>query len=225
MKGKLSIVATPIGNLEDITLRAIKALNESDAIVCEDTRRTHILLNHYNIRKNLISFYSYNQFRKLNSIMSMLEEGKKLALVSDSGTPGISDPGAVLIKKAIDDGYRVESIPGPTALISALVCSGLPTNGFIFLGFLPKKEGKIIKILSAARDFEKTVIFYESPYRTEKTLEICRKVFGDEADCVIARELTKIYEEYIRDKMKNICENIGSYNIKGEIVVLINKTE
>lgn len=219
--GKLYIVSTPIGNLEDITLRALRILKEVDIIVCEDTRRTQILLNHYNIKKPLLSYYSYNEIKRIKTIFNILQEGKNIALVSDSGTPGISDPGAVLIKKAIESGYTVESIPGPSAFVSALVCSGLATNGFVFLGFLPRKENKIKKIISESMKLGKTIIFYESPYRIKKTVELCRNIFGNNAQCVIAREITKKFEEYIRGKLDEIYQMISQNNIKGELVVMI----
>jgi len=221
------MVATPIGNLEDITLRAIRTLKECDIIACEDTRHSRILLDHYAISgKPLLSFYSYNQFSRMTEIINELKSGKNIALICDSGTPGISDPGAILASKAIDSGITVESIPGPAAIISALVSSGLPTNGFVFLGFLPKKPGKIKKLLLSAANMEKTVIFYESPYRILKTIQLCLEVFIENkfiSKCVIARELTKKFEEFIRGDLQSVYNSLSQRKeIKGELVVLLS---
>jgi 16S rRNA (cytidine1402-2'-O)-methyltransferase len=225
--GKLYLVATPIGNLEDITLRAIRILKEVDIIACEDTRHTKILVDQYSIPgKPMLSFYSYNQFSRMGQIVDELKSGKNIALVCDSGTPGISDPGSLLVKKVIEHGITVESIPGPTAIIAALVCSGLDTNGFVFLGFLPKKPGKIRKILTSAVSLEKTVVFYESPYRILKTLELCNELFAGlnmNVKYAVARELTKKFEEYIRGDYITVYESLSQRkDIKGELVILLS---
>jgi 16S rRNA (cytidine1402-2'-O)-methyltransferase len=222
MSGTLCIVPTPIGNLEDITLRALRTLKECDLIACEDTRQTLKLLSYFQISKPLISFYSYNQHRRLGQILGKLEDGKKIALVSDAGTPGISDTGYVLVKEAVNKGIKIESLPGPSAVITALVASGLPTNGFIFCGFLKRKPGKTKKELSEFLNLEKTVVFYESPRRILKTVEICSEVFGKDAKICLAREITKKFEEFIRGTIKEVSENIKSRNsLFGEFVILL----
>jgi len=224
MNNKLYIVSTPIGNLEDITLRALKILKNVDIIACEDTRITRILLDHYNIKnKCLISFHSYNQDEKIKYIIHQLQNNKTVALVSDSGTPCISDPGYLLVKKTLQEKIPIEVIPGATGLICALVGSGLPTNGFIFLGFLPKKKGKIKKILLNCVSLNKTIIFYESPYRIKKTLEICKDIFSTyRSHCVVARELTKKFEEYIRGTLEEVISELNNRkSIKGEIITLL----
>src|SRR3989339_591883 len=170
MAGTLFVVPTPIGNLEDITLRAVRVLKECHAIACEDTRQTVKLLNHFDIQKPLISFYSHNQARRIPELINDLSAGKTIALVSDSGTPGISDPGFFLVDAAVKAGINVVALPGPCAAITALVASGLPMDGFVFLGFLKRKPGKMKKELRAACAPGKTVVFYESPYRVSKTL-------------------------------------------------------
>jgi 16S rRNA (cytidine1402-2'-O)-methyltransferase len=222
MSGALYIVPTPIGNLEDITLRALRTLKECDLIACEDTRQTLKLLSYFQISKPLISFYSYNQHHRLGQILGKLENGKKIALVSDAGTPGISDTGYILVKEAINKGIKTQSLPGASAVITALVASGLPTNGFIFCGFLKRKPGKTKKELSELVNLEKTVVFYESPHRILKTVEICLEVFGENAKICLAREITKKFEEFIRGTIKEVFENIKSRNsLLGEFVVLL----
>ncbi|MBU0951686.1 MAG: 16S rRNA (cytidine(1402)-2'-O)-methyltransferase [Elusimicrobia bacterium] len=225
MTAVLYLVATPIGNLEDITLRAIRTLKEVDLIACEDTRRTKILLNHYAISKELVSYHSYSQNSKTDFLIENLLSGKNVAYVTDGGTPGISDPGEELVREALKNNITVESIPGPSALISALVCSGLPANGFIFLGFLQRKPGKIKKALKKAAELEKTIIFYESPFRIVKTIRLCKEIFAEAENtrCVIARELTKKFEEIIRGTLSEVYDDISQRKeIKGEIVALIN---
>lgn len=217
-----SLVSTPIGNLEDITLRALRVLNECDVILCEDTRRTKILTEKYNIKKQLISCHSYNQIRRVNLLIELLKNKKKVVYVTDSGTPCISDPGLELVSKAIENGFPVECIPGPTAFVPALVCSGLPTDSFIFLGFLPRKMSKIKNTLEKALSLKKTVIFYESPYRLKRTIEICKTILKPETRLVIARELTKKFEEFIRGTIESVYNEISKRKeMKGEIVVLL----
>lgn len=220
-KGSLYLVSTPIGNLDDITLRGLKTLKNVDIIACEDTRRASILLNHYNIKKKLISFHSYNQSSRTSQLIKALAAGKDVALISDSGTPGISDPGSYLVSECIKNGINVSPIPGPSAAISALICSGLPTNGFIFLGFLPRKEGKIRKVLQKFFPLDKTILFYESPNRLLKTLKIIMETLGRDVRCVIAREITKKFEEFLRGKIADVIEQIEKRKVLGEIVVLI----
>lgn len=221
----LYIVPTPIGNLEDITLRAIRILQEVDTIVCEDTRQTIKLLSHLKISKPLISFYTQNQLKRIPQIISMLESGKNIALVSDCGTPAISDPGYYLIKEALEHNINIVPLPGPCALITAVIASGLPTDSFIFLGFLKRKPGKMRKELEETKPLEKTVIFYESPHRILKTLEICKEVFGENANVVLARELTKKFEEFIRGSLQQVIEQTQNREILGEFVVMINPIE
>jgi len=221
-KGTLFVVPTPIGNLEDITLRAIRILQEADIVVCEDTRQTMKLLSHLKISKQLISFYTQNQLKRIPQIISMLENGKKIALVSDCGTPAISDPGYYLIKEAIDRNITVVPLPGACALITALVGSGLTTDSFIFLGFLKKKTGKMKKELEQAKSVQKTIVFYESPHRILKTLEICKEVFGEQTKIALARELTKKFEEFIRGTIKEVVEEMSAREILGEFIVLLD---
>ena len=223
-KGILFVVPTPIGNLEDITLRAIRILQEVDTVVCEDTRQTIKLLSHLKISKPLISFYTQNQLKRIPQIMSMLENGKSIALVSDCGTPAISDPGYYLIKEAIDKNISVIPLPGACALITALVGSGLTTDSFIFLGFLKKKTGKMKKELEQAKLIQKTIVFYESPHRILKTLGICKEVFGEQSKIVLARELTKKFEEFIRGTIKEVLEEMSNREILGEFIILLQPT-
>lgn len=223
-QGKLYLVSTPIGNLEDITLRAIRILKEVDVIACEDTRRALILLNRYNIKKSLISFFSYNQVKKTSKILELLKNGKNIALISDSGTPGISDPASYLVAECLKNHIDVSPIPGPVAFISSLVCSGLPTDKFIFLGFLPRKKGKMKRTFLELVGSEKTIIFYESAYRVLNTLKIAKEIFGD-VDCVIAREITKKFEEFIRGKISEIIEKLEKRKVLGEIVVMFRPLE
>ena len=224
-KGTLYVVPTPIGNLEDITLRAIRVLQESDSVVCEDTRQTLKLLSHLKISKPLVSFYTQNQLKRIPQILSMLNDGKNIALVSDCGTPAISDPGYYLIKEALNRNVNVVTLPGACALITALVGSGLATDSFIFLGFLKKKTGKMKKELELAKQTQKTVIFYESPHRILKTVEVCKEVFGENADMVLARELTKKFEEFVRGTIKEVLQNLKNRDVLGEFIVLLRLAE
>ena len=221
MNGVLYVVATPIGHLKDITLRALETLKAVDLIACEDTRRTKILLVHYDIATPQISFYSQNQFRKIPYLIDELKKGKNIAIVSDAGTPGISDPGFFLVQKAIEQGLKVETVPGVSAVVTALSASGLPTDGFVFLGFLPRKTGKIKKVFEKVAGLEKTIVFYESPYRLKKTLKIITEIFSADSDIVICRELTKKFEEFIRGNVLDIIGKLPE-KIMGEITVLIS---
>lgn len=220
--GTLYLVPTPIGNLEDITLRALSTLKKVDSVICEDTRQTIKLLNHYQIQKPLISFFTYNQLRRIPHIIEELKYGKNFALVSDSGTPGISDPGFFLVESALKENIPVVSLPGPNAAVTALVASGLKTDGYVFLGFLKRKAGKMRKELKQASTCGKTIIFYESPHRIKKTISLCTEVFSPETPVVIARELTKKFEEYIRGNLGEVMKELGNREILGEIVVLIS---
>jgi len=218
--GVLYIVSTPIGNLKDITLRAIDVLSAVDIIACEDTRRTQILLKNYQIKKPLISYFEYNKLKRIDSILEMLKDGKNIALVSDAGTPGISDPGRTLIKKVIVENVKVEAIPGASALLTALVVSGMPIHKFTFEGFLPVKPGARKKALQRLKSQERTVVLYESPHRIVKTLEAVKEVYQD-APVVIARELTKKFEEIIRGKAEDAIIYFQDKRPKGEFVIII----
>jgi 16S rRNA (cytidine1402-2'-O)-methyltransferase len=220
----LFIVATPIGNLEDITFRAIRILSEVDLIAAEDTRQTRILLARYNINTPMTSYHKFNIRSKTATLINHLIQGKDLALVSDSGMPGISDPGYELIKEAARQGFRIEPIPGPSASITALAVSGLPTERFIFEGFLPKKQGKKVKRLSELKNETATIIIYESPYRVIKTLEDIKENLGDR-QVAVCRELTKKFEEVIRGKAGDVLEKLKNRKIKGEVVVVVKGFE
>jgi 16S rRNA (cytidine1402-2'-O)-methyltransferase len=220
-KGILYIVATPIGNLEDITLRALRILKEVNLIAAEDTRITRKLLSHYDIHTQLTSYFEHNSITKGNYLIGLLKQGKNIAIVSSAGTPGISDPGYPLIKSAVENNIPVVPIPGPSAIITALVSSGLPTSGFVFLGFPPRKEGKLKRLLEKSAILEKTIVLYESPFRVMKTLGVVKEVMGN-ADVVIAREITKKFEEIIRGKVVDILNNHNGMEIKGEVILLIS---
>ena len=219
MTGKLYIVSTPIGNLKDITIRAIETLNEVDFILCEDTRVTSILLKQYNIIKQLISFNAISEVKKIPAIIERLKNGQSYALVSDSGTPAISDPGIRLVSEAIKNGINVISIPGATALISALTVSGLPTDTFIFEGFLPQKKGRQKKLKELATE-ERTIVLYESSHRIEKLIGELSEYLPDRY-VVVCRELTKMFEEYWRGYPAELKQSLLTNTIKGEFVVVI----
>ena len=219
-QGTLYIVSTPIGNLEDITLRALRTLKEVDFIAAEDTRHTKILLNRYNIHKPLISYYSFNRLQKKDKIIGLLKEGRKVALVSDAGTPGISDPGAVLIKDAIEEGLPVTAIPGPAALIMALVISGKPTNKFVFEGFLSNKSTKRRKQLEALKNEKRTIIIYESCHRITKLLNDIVDVM-DDREIALARELTKKFEEIKRARASALLRYFSGTKPRGEFIIII----
>ncbi len=222
MSGKLFIVATPIGNLKDITLRAIDTLKEVDLIACEDTRHTRKLLSHYNIDKPTTSYFEHNQVKKGEYLIRLLKEGKNIALVSDSGTPGISDPGYKIIRLAIDNDIPIIALPGPCALIAALVSSGMPTDSFLFQGFLSNKKAKRRKQLTTLKNETKTLILYESPHRILKCLEDILDILGDR-EIVVTRELTKVFEETLRLKTSSAIQHFTSLPPRGEFVLIINK--
>ncbi len=222
MPGILYIVATPIGNLEDITLRAIRILKEVDRIACEDTRHTSRLLQHYQITTPTTSYFEHNKTQKGEYLISQLREGKNIALVSDAGTPGISDPGFNLVRDAVAQGIRVIPLPGPSAAMSALCASGLPTDRFLFVGFLPQKDGKKKKLLESLVPEEGTLIFYESPFRIRKTVKLMAEVFGDRP-AVLVHELTKIYESFLRGPLCGLARNEEAIIEKGEWAILVGK--
>jgi len=218
----LYIIATPIGNLEDITFRAIRILKEVDLILCEDTRQTKKLLNRYEIQTPTTSYHQHSKLNKINRIIGLINEGKNLALVSDAGTPGISDPGNLLIRHLIDNNIDVKIIPvpGPSAVISALSVSGFPTDNFIFLGFVPHKKGRQTFFENLSKE-QRTAVFYESCHRIMKTLDSLQK-YLPEKEIVICRELTKIYETIYRGKPEDAAKKITPDQVKGEFVIIIH---
>lgn len=219
-KGSLYIVATPIGHLEDITLRALKVLKEVEAIACEDTRQTIKLLNTYGLKKRLISYFHPRENQKLPEIISLLESGRDVALVSDAGTPGISDPGYPLIREAINRGIRVIPIPGPSALTAALTASGLPTHRVIFSGFPPPRRGSLKNFLARMVEEEGTLVFFLPMRKVKQFLEVAAEVFGPR-EAVLARELTKIHEEFLRGNLETLAGMITEEKNRGEATLLI----
>ena len=218
--GTLYLVATPIGNLEDITLRALRTLKECDVVAAEDTRRTGQLLNHYEIAKLMISYFRFNEAKRSEEILDRLGRGEKIALVTDAGSPGISDPGERVVRAAVTAGFRVEAVPGPCALVAALTASGLATEEFHFVGFLPHKSGQRRKSLARLKDYAGTLVLYESPHRIEKLLGELNEVLPDRS-VVLARELTKKFEEFLRGSPAQLLALSETRSIKGEFAVLI----
>ena len=214
----LYLIPTPIGNLEDITLRSLNVLKVVDVILCEDTRNTSFLLNHYNIKKRLISCHEYNENNIIEKVVSMLKKGMNIGLVTDQGTPIISDPGYIISRGVIDAGFNVISLPGTTAFVPALTISGIEPSPFMFYGFLNAKSGKQIEELKSLKDYKYTIIFYEAVHRIKKTLENMLKVFGDR-NVAICREISKIHEEVCRDKISNVIDLVDS--MKGEFVIVV----
>jgi 16S rRNA (cytidine1402-2'-O)-methyltransferase len=222
----LYLVATPIGNLEDITLRALRVLKEVDLIACEDTRQTRKLLNHYDIKTPLVSYHEHNEMTKSAELVVDLEGGAKIALVTDAGMPGISDPGFRLIALAIRHHVPVVPIPGASAFLAALVASGLPTDSFRFSGFLPSKSGQRRRLLETVKDSPRTQVFYEAPHRLLETLADVSEVLGNDRHVVVAREVTKIHEEFLRGRAGEILGQLKARgDVKGEITLLIAKAE
>ena len=219
--GTLYLVATPIGNLEDITLRGVRTLRECTVVAAEDTRRTGLLLKHFQISKPLISYFQFNEAKRSEEILERLRRGEIVALVTDAGSPGISDPGERVVQAAIGAGLRVEPVPGPSALVAALTASGLPTDEFHFVGFLPHKSGQRRNKLTALKDVPGTLVFYESPYRVEKLLTELAELFS-ERKVVLARELTKKFEEFLRGKPADLIAQTKNRVLKGEFVVLVH---
>jgi 16S rRNA (cytidine1402-2'-O)-methyltransferase len=219
-KGALYLVSTPIGNLDDITLRALHLLKSVELIAAEDTRHTKQLLTRYDIPTVLTSYHDHNKEEKTPVLIQRLKEGQSIALVCDAGTPGISDPGFYLIRRCIEEGIPTIPVPGPTAAIAALIASGLPTDSFLFVGFLPKKQAARLKRLGSFKEVPATLILYESPYRLAKTLKDCLDVLGNRR-AVIARELTKVYEEVIRGSLEKLSARLQAKSCRGEITLLI----
>jgi 16S rRNA (cytidine1402-2'-O)-methyltransferase len=218
--GRLYVVGTPIGNLEDITFRAVRVLGEVAAIACEDTRQTVKILNRYGLKKPLISYFHPREGQRIPEIIRLLKEGKDIALVSDAGTPGISDPGFPLIREALREGVAVVPVPGPAAVTTALSAAGLPTHRFLFLGFPPPRSTGLRKLLAARIDEDATLVFYLPTRRIPEFLEAVREVLGDRR-VVVARELTKVYEEFLRGTVTELAAAIGSRALKGEATVLV----
>jgi len=222
--GTLYLVATPIGNLEDITLRALRTLKECDVIAAEDTRHTGALLKHFGISKPLLSYFQFNEARRSEEILERLRRGEKVALVTDAGSPGISDPGERVVNAARNAGFRVEAVPGASALIAALTPSGLPADEFHFVGFLAHKSGQRLKKLQQLKSIPGTLVLYESPYRIQKLLGELTQIFPD-GQVVLARELTKRFEEFLRGTPSELIQQLQARSIKGEFVVLIAAEE
>lgn len=217
---KLYIVPTPIGNLEDITLRSINVLIDSDLVLCEDTRRSKILMSHYKINTQLKSFHKFNEHKEVDSIVDQIKEGKKISLISDAGTPGISDPGFLIVRTCVESEIEIECLPGATAFVPALINSGIPSDKFAFEGFLPVKKGRKTRLKTLSSE-ERTMIFYESPHKILKTLNDFKLNFGSERKISISRELTKVYEENIRGTVEEVISFFGDKKIKGEIVIVV----
>ena len=222
MPGTLYLVATPIGNLQDISFRAIETLKSVDLIACEDTRHTRKLLNHFGIRNQLISYHEHNEAERADELAAMLEEGKSIAIVSDAGTPAICDPSFRIVQRANEIGASIVPIPGPVAFVNAVIASGLPTDSIFFGGFLPSKSGDRRRRLAEVRDIPATLVFYETPHRIAKSLADCLDALGNR-DSAVARELTKVHEEIIRGTLTALVERFREGNAKGEIVLMIDR--
>lgn len=220
MKPKLYLVPTPIGNLEDITLRAINMLKNVDVVLAEDTRTSGFLLKHLGISKPLQSYHIHNEHQTVQRIIQRILKGETMALVSDAGTPAVSDPGFLLVRECLKNGIEIECLPGPTAFVPALVNSGLPTDRFTFEGFLPHKKGRQTRLIELKEE-ERTMIFYESPHRLLKSLEQFVEYFGADRQASVSRELTKLYEETIRGTLTEIIAYFAEKTIKGEIVIIV----
>ena len=217
---KLYVVPTPIGNLDDITLRAVRVLSDVDLILAEDTRTTQVLLRHLGIEKRMWSHHKFNEHSAVEAVARTIESGEAVALVSDAGTPGISDPGFLLVRTCLEHGIEIETLPGATAFVPELVDSGFPCDRFCFEGFLPAKKGRTKRLLQLA-DEERTMIFYESPYRLTKTLEQFAGVFGAERPVSVSRELTKKFEQTVRGTLAEVAAHFAAHEPKGEIVVVL----
>jgi len=220
----LYLVPTPIGNLQDITLRALEVLRTVDLILAEDTRTSSVLLKHYSIEKPITPYHQHNEHQVLTHLVNQLMSGKKMALITDAGTPGISDPAFLLVREAIRVGIPVETLPGATAFVPALVNSGIPSNRFCFEGFLPQKKGRQTLLKQLAEE-SRTLIFYESPHRLEKTLHEFQAVFGAQRRCSVSRELTKLHEETVRGTLEEVAEHFKNKGVKGELVIVVAGNE
>jgi 16S rRNA (cytidine1402-2'-O)-methyltransferase len=216
----LYLVPTPLGNLKDITLRSIEVLQSVDVILCEDTRTSSRLLQHYNIQKPLSPYHQHNEHKIVQHLVEQMQAGKTMALITDAGTPGISDPAFLLVRDCLKNGVKVECLPGATAFVPALVNSGIPSNRFVFEGFLPLKKGRQTMLKKLAEE-ERTIIFYESPVRLVKTLEEFIQYFGAERQCSVSRELTKMFEENKPGTLQEVCDHFKQKTVKGEIVIVV----
>jgi len=221
----LYVVPTPVGNMEDMTFRAIKVLKEVDFILAEDTRTSSVLLHHYDIKNELHSHHKFNEHQTCQRVVERLQAGQSAALISDAGTPGISDPGFMLVRECVRNGIEVQTLPGATAFVPALVSSGLPCDKFVFEGFLPQKKGRQ-KRLGELKDETRTIVFYESPYRIVKTLEQFAEVFGEERPVSCCREISKVHEESVRGTVAEVLQHFREHEPKGEFVIVLGgKTE
>lgn len=218
--GMLYVVPTPVGNLEDITLRAIRVLREADLILAEDTRTSSVLLKHYEIKNALLSHHKFNEHQTVNNVIERLNGGQTVALISDAGTPGISDPGFLLVRECIRNGIEVQCLPGATAFVPALVSSGLPDDRFCFEGFLPQKKGRQTR-LNSLKEEKRTMIFYESPFRVLKTLTQFAEVFGPERPVSVCREISKVHEESVRGTLAEVIEHFKQTEPRGEFVIVL----
>lgn len=222
--GKLYIVPTPVGNLEDMTLRALRILREADLVLAEDTRTSSVLLHHYEIDQHLMAHHKFNEHGTSAGIVERLKAGQTIALISDAGTPGISDPGFFLVREAVAAGIEVETLPGPTACIPAIVDSGLPCDRFCFEGFLPQKKGRQTAI-TRLKDETRTMVFYESPYRLLKTLQQFAEAFGEERHASVSREISKVHEETVRGTLAELVKHFTENEPRGEIVIVVAGAE
>ena len=218
--GILYIVPTPVGNMEDMTLRAVRILKEVDLVLAEDTRTSGILLKHFDIKNQLMSHHKFNEHGTSAGIVQRLQAGQNVALISDAGTPGISDPGFFLVREAVRAGIEVQTLPGPTAFVPALVSSGLPCDRFVFEGFLPQKKGRKTRLESLVNE-ERTMIFYESPYRVVKTLEQFAEVYGADRQVSVCREISKVHEESVRGSLQEVIAHFKEKEPRGEIVIIL----
>jgi 16S rRNA (cytidine1402-2'-O)-methyltransferase len=222
--GKLFVVPTPVGNLEDMTFRAIRVLKEADLILAEDTRTSGILLKHFEIKNAMISHHKFNEHKTVEGIVNRLKAGEMIALISDAGTPGISDPGFLVVRECVRNGIEVQCLPGATAFVPALVASGLPNDRFCFEGFLPQKKGRMTRLLSLQEE-TRTMIFYESPYRLVKTLTQFMEYFGPERQVSVCREISKIHEESVRGTLTEVIAHFTATEPRGEIVIILSGKE
>ncbi len=220
MNGKLTLVPTPIGNLNDMTFRAVDCLKEADAILAEDTRTSSILLKHFDIKNKLVPYHKFNEHKNSDFLVEQMLNGANYALITDAGTPAISDPGYLLVKHCVDAGIKVECLPGATAFVPALAVSGLPNDRFVFEGFLPHKKGRM-KRLQALKDEERSIVFYESPHRIVKLLEQAAEILGEDRKASISREISKKFEENIRGTLSELKEHFSQNQPKGEFVIVI----
>jgi 16S rRNA (cytidine1402-2'-O)-methyltransferase len=222
MAGTLYLVATPIGNLGDISFRAVETLNAVDVVACEDTRHSRRLLDHFGIKTKTVSYHEHNEAERSDQLITRLVSGDSVAVISDAGTPGISDPGFRLVQKAIENGIAVVSVPGPVAFVNAVVASGLPTDSIFFGGFLPSRSSERRRRLEEVRDIPATLVFYEAPHRLAHSLAACQEILGDR-QAAVARELTKLHEEFLRGSLTELGAAFGETGARGEIVLVIDR--